>query len=113
MKKPLLKEIRGNPVWLRLRKKYPGKKIENLEEEGKKEEIKEIEEEERRTKQGEKGKTKSEEVEYEENHGEPKAGENSLRDVIIQDENGWGGETARDEGLRSKACQYWNCVNKM
>ena len=63
LKKPMLKEIRGNPVWLRLRKKYPGKKIENLEEEGKKEEIKEIEEEEKKTKQGEKGKTKSEEEE--------------------------------------------------
>ena len=59
----MLKEIRGNPVWLRLRKKYPGKKRENLEEEGKKEEIKEIEEEEKKTKQDKKGKTKSEEEE--------------------------------------------------
>ena len=31
----MLKEIRGNPVWLRLRKKYPGKKRVNLKEEGK------------------------------------------------------------------------------
>ena len=31
----MLKEIRENPVWLRLRKKYPGKKRVNLKEEGK------------------------------------------------------------------------------
>ena len=35
MKKPTLQEIQENPVWLRLRKKYPGKKRVNLKEEGK------------------------------------------------------------------------------
>ena len=33
-----------------------------------------------------------------ENQGETKAGESSLGDVIIRDENGGGGEAARDEG---------------
>ena len=47
----MLKEIRGNPVWLWLRKKYPWKKRENLEEEGKKEKFKEIKEEAKKTKQ--------------------------------------------------------------
>ena len=59
----MLKEIRGTPVWLRLRKNYPEKKRENLEEEGRKEEIKEIEEEEKKTKQDQKGKMKSEKEE--------------------------------------------------
>ena len=59
----MLKEIRGNPVWLRLRKRYPGKKRENLEEEGRKEEIKEIKEEEKKKNQDQKGKMESEEEE--------------------------------------------------
>ena len=63
MKKPILKVIRGNPVWLRLRKKYPEKKRKNLEEEGKKEEVKEKEEEEKTTKQDQEGKMESEEEE--------------------------------------------------
>ena len=63
LKKPTLKEFRGNPVWLKLRKKYSGKKRENLEKEGKKEEIKEIEEEEKETKQDQEGKMESEEEE--------------------------------------------------
>ena len=61
LKKPTLKEIRRNPVWLSLRKRYPGKK--NLEEKGRKEEIKEIKEEEKKTKQDQKGKMESEEEE--------------------------------------------------
>ena len=63
MKKPTLKEIRGNPVWLRVRKKYPRKTRENRKEEGRKDEIKEREEDENKTKQDQKGKTKSEEEE--------------------------------------------------
>ena len=30
LKKLMIKEIRGNPVWWRFRKKYPGKKRVNL-----------------------------------------------------------------------------------
>ena len=63
MKKPTLKEIRGNPVWLRLRKKYPGKTRENREEEGREEEIKERDEEENKANQNKKKKTRSEEEE--------------------------------------------------
>ena len=44
---------------MRLGKRYPGKKRENLEEEGRKEEIKQIKEEEKKTKQDKKGKMES------------------------------------------------------
>ena len=63
LKKLMLKEIRGKHVWLRLRKKYPRKKRENLEEEGRKEDIKESKEEEKKAKQDQKGKMESEEEE--------------------------------------------------
>ena len=46
MKKPMLKEIRGKNVWLRLKEKYLERKREDLKGEGRKEETKGIEEEE-------------------------------------------------------------------
>ena len=59
----MLREIKGNPVWLRIRKKYLGEKGENPKEGGKKDEIKEIEEKEKKTKQDQEGKMGSEEEE--------------------------------------------------
>ena len=65
LRKPMLKEIRGNPVWLRLEKKYLDEKGENPKEGGKKNKIKVMEEKEKKTKQDQERKMGSEGVEEE------------------------------------------------